>query len=397
MNTNTRKPAPWILRSVALFGAAALAGCGGGEAADETAPTEVPINVRTLTLERGSLAEYVSVSGPLRPIRGTDISTEESGVVAAIPHDKGSTVLRGESLVRLNRDLLAAEMKSAEAGRALAEHNESRMRELFEAKQISRQELLRTEAEAADAIARAETARLRWARADVKAPFDGVVAARFAELGQFVGAGTPVARVVDPYTLEVRGSVTEREAAWIRAGASAAVTMDGTDAVLEGTVHWVSVEAATNTGKFPVEVRVNNSQLAVRPGVVARAEILKVVHDNVILIPRDAILVQSDGPTAFVVEEDRAVRRHLTLGADQGLMVVVKSGLEAGERLIVRGQRRVHTDTLVQVQEEATAMDGSIPGDPDEVRASQAFTPARLRTGPGTPETGSSKSAEDAS
>lgn len=364
-----------VMLAGTCLSAALLVGCGaGGETADET-PVEVPINVRVLTVERSTLPEYVSVSGPLRPIRGADISTEESGVVAAIPSDKGATVGRGESLVRLSRDLLAAEMKSTAAGRALAEHNESRMRELFTAKQISRQELLRTEAEAADAIARAEMSRLRWERADVKSPFDGIVAARFVELGQFVSAGMPVARVVDPYTLEVRGSVTEREAAWIRTGAPAAITMDGADVVLSGQVHWVSVEAATSTGKFPVEVRVANADLALRPGVVARAEILKVVHEDVIIIPRDAILVQPSGPTVFVAESDRAVERILTLGADQGLMVVVENGLEAGDRLIVRGQRRVHHDTLLAIQEEATALDGSVATDPAEIRAAEAFYP----------------------
>jgi len=88
--------------------------------------------------------------------------------------------------------------------------------------------------------------------------FHPVLKRRMPHYGVDYGApvGTPVVRVVDPYTLEVRGAVSEREAVWLRAGARAAVTMDGASEVLAGRLHWISVEAATSTGKFPVEVSV---------------------------------------------------------------------------------------------------------------------------------------------
>lgn len=373
--------------------AAATGGCGGGEKASASAPgeggdaaaNEVPINVRTLALQRGTLVEYVTISGPLQPIRGADVSTEESGVVDALPNDRGARVQGGDLLVVLDRRLLAAEKDAAEAGRRLAEHNESKSRKLFEAKQISRQEMLRIEAESAQARAAADVARERWERAGVKAPFAGIVAERYPEIGEFVAAGMPVARVVDPYTLEVNGAVSEREAAWLRPGAEASVTMDGTEEVLPGRVHWISVEAARSTGKFPVEVRVDNPDLALRPGIVARAQILKRRHDHVVVIPRDAVLMQSDGPVAFVAEGKRAVRRRLELGADQGLMVAVLSGLEEGEHLVVRGQRQLHDGSAVAVQEQATALDGSLDGDPGEIRGTEAFLPlTEERGGEGT-------------
>ncbi|MBZ0268040.1 efflux RND transporter periplasmic adaptor subunit, partial [bacterium] len=315
------------------------------------------------------------ISGPLEPIRGATVSTQESGVLDNVPNDRGARVEGGDLLVVLDRNLLAAEKDAAEAGRKLADHNESKSRKLFEAKQISRQEMLRIEAESAQARATADVTRERWERAAVKAPFAGIVAERYAEIGEFVPAGTPVARVVDPYTLEVRGAVSEREAVWLRAGADATVTMDGTEEVLSGRVHWISVEAARSTGKFPVEVRVANPDLALRPGIVARAQILKRRHDHVIVIPRDAVLMQSDGPVAFVADGKRAVRRRLELGADQGLMVAVLSGLDEGELLIVRGQRQLHDGSAIKVQEHATALDGSTEDDPDEIRGNEAFLP----------------------
>jgi membrane fusion protein (multidrug efflux system) len=371
-----------------LLLAGALSACGGG-AADEPAATEtsteVAVNVRTLTLQPGSLAEYVIVSGPLRPIRGADISSEESGVVDAIPAEKGTRVKKGEPLILLDREVLDSERKAAAASRELAEYRETRMRQLFEAKQISRQEMLTVETDVAEARSRAEVTRLRWERAAVTAPFDGVVVDRYVEIGQFVTAGTAVSRVVDPYTLEVRGAVSEREAAWIRKGAQAAVRLDGMNATMDGRVHWISLEASPTTGKFPVEVRVDNADLEFRPGVVAQARILKTVHEDVVIIPRDAVLQQPSGPVAFVVEENRARPRSLVLGADQGLMTVVTSGLVPGDRLVVRGQRQIHDGTRVDVREQATSPDGSTDQDPTAVRSAGSDAPpaaAGLRTEP---------------
>ena len=102
------------------------------------------------------------------------------------------------------------------------------------------------------------------------------------------------------------------------------------------------------------------------PGVIARAEVLKATHGEVLAVPRDAIVEHNGEPTAFVVEENVAKQRRLSLGPDQGLMVVVTDGLEAGERLIVRGQRQIHDGSAVQVQEEATSPDGSISTDPPD-------------------------------
>jgi RND family efflux transporter MFP subunit len=381
MSPETKVPRH-VLAAVPLLALllAAATGCGPGQAENGSGngEGEVPVNVRTMVVTRSALSEYLAISGPLHPVHGTDVSTEETGVVRAIEREKGDEIRQGEVFVRLERDLLAAEMKAAEAGAELATYDEERSRELFEANQISRQEMLGVEAAGAEARARADIARRRWDRAAVKAPFDGVVADRFVETGQLVTAGMPVGRIVDPYTLELAGSISEREVAWIRPGAPAAVTVAGIDEALAGTVHWVSLEANPTSGKFQVEVRVANPDLELRPGVVARAQILKEIHDDAIIVPRDAIVQRPDGAVAFVVENDRAVRRDLELGPDQGLMTAIRSGLAPGDRLVVRGQRDLRPGALVAVREEATALDGSTGDDPLEVRAAEAFEPLRV-------------------
>jgi len=101
--------------------------------------------------------------------------------------------------------------------------------------------------------------------------------------------------------------------------------------------------------------------------VVARARIHKHTHEDVLAVPRDAVMYTSEGHVVYLVEGERAQRREVVLGPDQGLMIRVESGLAAGGRLVVRGHRELVDGALVAVTEQAADRDGSDGGDPAEV------------------------------
>lgn len=346
-------------------------------------PEEVARNVRVLPINTTQLEEFFEISGPMQPVRGTDVSSEESGAVSGIPHDKGEYVKAGDVLVELDRSLLAIEVANAEAAVELAEYNADRARQLREADKASQTQALTAETQARQARAGLGAARLRYKRAAIKAPFAGLVSDRYVEPGQLVMPGQPVARVVDPFVLKLVGALTEREVAWLKAGASATVKLDGRQQPVTGRVDWLAFEASPITGKFAVEVHVDNPDLGLRPGVIGRATIHKRTHANVLVVPRDAVIEGSQGQMVYVVEGDRARRRTIELGEDQGLMVIAARGLKAGDRIVVRGHRDLVDGALVQVTQNATGRDGSMAGDPDEPR--EASSSPRGATGDTAP------------
>jgi RND family efflux transporter MFP subunit len=339
--------------------------------ASEPAP-EVTRNVRVMALARSTLTEFFEISGPVEPVRGSDISSEEAGRVAVITHDKGERIEKGEVLVELDRRLLAAEVAAARADLELQEYNNEQTRRLHEAQKISRFEMLTAESQFEQARARYNLAKLRYERAAIKAPFSGLVTNRLVEPGELVGPGVRVARVIDPFTLKLVGSLTERQVNWVQKGATATVILDGYDWPVPGEVSWVGFEADPATGKFEVEISMTNSDLRLRSGVVGRARVLKREHAEVLAIPRDAVLHDGDVTNVFVVQADTAVLRNVTLGSDQGLMVVVESGLQEGEKLVVRGQRELLDGSKVLITEESTAADGSNGSDPLEVKGASS-------------------------
>lgn len=368
-----------IIMAAALAAALAIAGCAKAPAA---APREVARNVRVLELAPSTLAEYHEISGPVAPVRGADLAAEESGPVTALPAAKGARVRAGQVLVEQERTILAAESEAAAAQLRTQDFNLDRVRQLHQAGKVSDFDLLTAEGARAQAAAAAEISRRRWERAAIKAPFAGVVAERYVELGALVTAGQPVVRVIDPYRLKLAAYVTDTDIAWVRVGDQAEVTLGEAGERGAGQVTWVGAEADVRTGKFPVEIEVPNPDLALHSGVIGRARLPRHTIAQVVVVPRDAIISGDDGPQVYVVEGDRAARRRVTLGEDQGLLVVVREGLRAGDRLVVRGQRELAEGSLVNVTETATAPDGTLPGDPAVVGASGAGT--RVGAGDGT-------------
>jgi RND family efflux transporter MFP subunit len=341
------------------------AGCE--QPATEKANAELPRNVRVMTLAPESITEYFEISGPVSPVRGTDLSAQESGPVVTIAVNKGATVRAGALIVEQDRKILSAEKDAAAANLAAQQFNVDKTRQLHEAGKVSEIELLTAESAYAQARSLAEVTAERYRRAGIRAPFAGVVADRFVELGELVAPGTPVVRIIDPYTLKLKAYLTDQQVRWVNTGQEATVLLGAGDEPASGTVSWVGFEADRMTGKFKVEIEIPNPDLRWRSGVIGRAQLGKSRTANVIVIPRDAVLNGRVGPTAYVVNQDRAALRQLTLGAAQGLMVVVTDGLAEGERLVVRGQRDLRDGSLVRVTETADTADGAIATDPTTV------------------------------
>jgi len=361
MNTQ----APWLraLAGVVLLLPVLLAGCQTEEETQEETP-EKATNVRILEMQPGSMTEYFEITGPIQPVRGSDLSAEEMGPVVDLSADKGQPVRAGEIILLQQRDILEAEMKAAASQAATAEFNLDKVQKLHDAEKVSRLELLTNRAAARQARSAAEIARSRFERAAIRAPFDGIVTDRYVELGQLLVSGQRAVRVIDPSVLKLEAYLTQEEVPYASPGTVAEVTLGDGGPVVQGTVTWVGMEADRATGKFKLEIRIPNPDGRLRSGLIGRARLPKTVREDVLTIPRDAVLPYRHGDSVFVVEGDRALRRPLLLGPDQGALVTVRRGLEGGEKLIVRGHRALSDSSLVKVVEVSTRPDGMLPSDP---------------------------------
>ncbi len=332
-------------------------GCGGAEAEapqDAAAYTRV-LNVEVATVEESSFTEIIRLTGTVQADKDVVVSAEESGVIREITVDKGYWVEAGQAMFRLDDELLKAQVDQARALSNLAQETWDRRKRLFEQDQVG-SELAYLEAKYASEQAAANLNLLehRLARTVIRAPISGVLDSREIEVGTMVGPGTPVARIVDTNPVKITGGVPERYAADVRTGTEATVVFDVLpDDAFAGRISYVGAVVDAGNRTFPVELRLRNPGGIIKPEMVANIEVTRRTIDEAMIIPQEALVRVEDGYIVFVVEEEGGVdmvrSRVVALGPAQQNEVVIQSGLEPGDRIIVVGQQSISAGDQVNV------------------------------------------------
>lgn len=341
------------LVAVGLVAAGLLAaGCAGesglASEADAPAADEFRTAVAVAPITPETLTDSLEISGRLEPRAVVHIASELGGRVEEVLFDKGDAVSAGQTLTRVGSDLLGAALAEAEAEVEAARIERDRAEALVEREASPRQSLDAADANLNRALARLEAARLRFERATVASPANGVVVERALEPGEVLAPGSPVATLHDTSVLVATIGIPEQDITFFSEGAPAEVVLDAYDGrTVAGRISYIAPAAVRPGRNFTAEIEVPNPDGGLRSGLVVRARLERRVFRDAVVVGRD-LLVERDGALlAFVFRPEngaaagRAEQREVTIGPDQEDRVVVTSGLEVGETLIVRGHRNL--------------------------------------------------------
>lgn len=320
----------------------------------------------------------LQATGYVTARRMATVSAQITGTLTEVLIDEGFKVRKGQILARLDDSGLRAGLAAAEAQVRTAEANQGQLRaQLAQAEADARRQAelaasgmttrqseeqtatavktFKAQIEASQRQIEAAQAQLRQAKvnfdyATVRAPFDGVVTARAAQVGEIIsplsaGGGftrTGVGTIVDMDSLEVNVDVNEAYIAQVKPDMPC-------EAVLDAYPDWripahvVAVIPSADRGKATVKVRVALEQkderlvpdMGVRVSFLATQPQAEARPVPGVLLPPDALRLEEGRAVAYVVVEGRAQRRELKLGADVGKFKLAVEGLKAGDTVVV--------------------------------------------------------------
>lgn len=345
----------------------------GGVALRLTVFAPEPVAVTVAVVERGRVEETVTNTraGTVRARRRARLSPEIGGLVVEIPHREGDRVEAGAVLLRLEprlqsaeselavRDLRASEAGSREACVAAEGAARERARlERLAAEGIVSESLLDQAVTAAEtsaagcAAARAGVdrarsaialARTRVEQTVLRAPFDGVVADLFVEIGEWITPAPPgvpvppVLDLIDPSSIYVSAPMDEVDAGSLTPGLPARVTVDSLPG--EELGGWVArvapyvqdLEEQNRTVEIEAELADPDLAATLLPGTSADVEVILEVREDVLRIPTGALM---EGGRVLVVEEGALVERAVEVGLSNWDWTEVRGGLEGGEAVV---------------------------------------------------------------
>jgi membrane fusion protein (multidrug efflux system) len=184
-----------------------------------------------------------------------------------------------------------------------------------------------------------EAARLQLDYTSIRAPFDGVVVVRNIELGQRVNVNEPLFAIGDFTPLRAKTYVPEKDIGRIFVGMKARIVVEaqpGED--FSGTVKRISPVVDPDSGTSKVTIDIDDDRRKLKPGMFASVFITTETHENTLIIPKKALLLESDMDQIYIYQDGKAHKVHLKLGFTSGENAEVLSGIKEGDLVVTAGQ-----------------------------------------------------------
>jgi HlyD family secretion protein len=322
---------------------------------------------------RSAAPTTVSITGTIGARYDTPIGAEgDAGRVAAVYVEAGDRVKRGQILARIDTAVLVPQVANLQASLDLARaESELAAAEYHRAVAVGKSGALSTEeterrrsssvtAEAKVKVAAAQLAeaQARLARAEVRAPADGIILTRTVEVGQTVSpGGSPLFRMAEGDEVELRGDVAETDLPLLQVGQVVNVRLTGNGQVYPGRVRLLGavIDPQTRLGMIRVSLA---PDVNLRPGAFARAEVT-VSNAQRIVLPQTAVLTDEKGSYVLVVNADDKIERrpvHVSGMVENG--VTIADGVSATDRVVATA------GAFLQVGESVKPVSAAAPAAP---------------------------------
>jgi membrane fusion protein (multidrug efflux system) len=345
----------WVSEAWRALGLAVLLGCSQ---AGETAPTGPPPPVvEVVTVTPRTLANEAALLGQLQALQSVMVRSEVAGIIAAIEFEEGQPVTKGQVLFRLRDAEQLARLHEAETALRLAQANHRRMRDLSREGIVAPQQLDDATAALEAARARLEVAQVAVDRTRIVAPFDGYVGNRLVSVGAMVEPENALVQVESIATLELMFQLPELALPVARVGVPVDLHVAPyPDRVFSGTISFVAPSLNPQNRRLLVKASVPNPDLVLRPGLFATVDAKLGARENVLAVPDSAVVYGTEGTFVWRIGADqKAAAADVELGTRQEGFVEVKSGLAAGDVVVVAGTNKLAPGVAVEAVPAAPA------------------------------------------
>ncbi len=326
----------------------------GGEA--------MPVSVESVN--RKDLNSYLVLNGIVEPERKVEVFSRLSAYVKEIVKEEGAYVKENDVLallddteIKISYEQTKIQLEQAKLSLEEAEANYLRNQELIKRTLISEQEFQTQEAQykqrQLDYKNRMESFKdlqlqLNWTK--IRALSEGFITERLIEKGGRVNQNQQVYTIEDFKPLLIRVFVPTSDAIKLKTGMPAEVATEVLKgAVFAGNVKLINPRIDVQTGTVKVTVETFDDSLRLKPGMFVEVRIIIGKKEEVLVIPRKALLYKQNKTYVFVMDQNQVSQREVLLGLTEEDDVEVTSGLNEGEVIVVVGVEGLQDGQRVDV------------------------------------------------
>ena len=335
------------------------------------APKPTTVSVQPATYEQWP--PTLSAIGTLRAYQGIFIAPQVAGVITAIHFESGQDVKEGDLLINLDDSVEQADLAAGQAQLRNAEATLARQKTLVLGGNTPQATLDSALAARDSAAATVQRTQAIIAQKAIRAPFPGRIGIRNGDVGQFAAVGTPLASLTRLEPIYADFPVTEDALATIAVGQDAAMTVAPFPGqTFQGRIKAVDARVNADSRNITIRAEFANPDRRLLPGMFANLTVTTGAPQEVLTLPRTAIVYSLYGDNVFVVAPAPAPkpgsgtasaaaaaapgglvveRRFVRLGAIRGERIAITDGVKEGERIVDAGQIKLQPNMPVLIDE----------------------------------------------
>ncbi|MFC1889915.1 efflux RND transporter periplasmic adaptor subunit [Thermodesulfobacteriota bacterium] len=316
----------------------------GSETIDERLP------VKTELPTRGEISSFIQTSTTIKTKREVDVYSKAIGICRDVHREEGDLVGQGDLLAELSDEELTILRNQARARAEKAAEDFKRAEQMFADDLISSKAF--EEARFLLNLAGEDLALSEKKLMDtsIRAPLDGVISERHVKVGDLVTTTKKLFQIVDMGSLQAVVHVPERDYNRVRAGQPAEISVDSIpNRTFSGSVARINPVIDPDSGTMKVTVDIGEESPLLKPGLFIRVRIVTDTHEDALLVPKEAVVLEKASSKIFVVSGGSAQERVIETGYENYLWVEVVGGLKEGEDVVVLGHLGIKDNTPVRI------------------------------------------------
>ena len=320
-----------------------LSGCDSSPTVDTFNSNGQRVNVVTETLVPADLTETFTLPARIQARDSIVLSAEISGPIIKTHVSEGMSVSKGQKLLEIDSAQARAQLEREKQNVLVLTRRWERFQRLAQEGLVSRQEMDDVDNALTAARTLLQQAEILYDKSLVKSPINGTVDRRYVDAGEYVDPGKPLLHLVTMEQMEVVADVPEKDVVFLHPGQKVSIVpavVQGDDPeTMTAIIKHIAFVADDASRTYRTRMVLEHPTSTLRPGMIVRATFVRREHQQVLVAPLFSVLDRRGIKVAYIVEDGHAREVEVVTGSSVGLQLVVNSGLEAGQRLVVRGQQ----------------------------------------------------------
>lgn len=316
-----------------------------------------PVRVTVQLVSESSSVNVRSYVGTVESAKAATLSATHIGTLQSLTVRQGQKVSAGQVVAQIQSVSLTSSYNAALSTLNQASDAFKRASQVYDSGSITDVKMVEVRTRLDQAQASLDAARNALEECKITVPFAATVSDVFVQQGEKVSIGQPLLSIMDMSGLEVSISVPENEIGTVLKGARARITFpaledkDGVSPVRTAVLKSRDIMSNSLSHSYKCTFALEGPVPSLMAGMVCKVYLEK---DSVsgIVIPADVVKMDSEGKYVWVVEGDAAAKRRITTGPYSGNGVIVSTGLQMGDMLIVEGAAKVSGGMKVSICEQ---------------------------------------------